>query len=123
MILAQIDAGLTPMPFFEGDYTPRLEFLAELPEGKVCAWFDVVDLDKAKDILGDKMCFMGNIPPDLLILGRPEEVSAYVRMLIDMFGERGGLIVNGAASGIPEEARPENVRAISDAVAACGVYC
>lgn len=121
MILAQIDAGLTPVPFFEGDYTPRLEFLAELPKGKVCAWFDVVDLTKARDVLGDTMCFMGNLPPDLLILGARHEVIDYVKLLINMFGESGGLIINGAASGVPEEAKPDNVRAITEAVAAYGV--
>ena len=43
LILGLIDAGLTPLPLFEGDYTPRLEFLAELPPGKVAAHFDRVD--------------------------------------------------------------------------------
>jgi uroporphyrinogen-III decarboxylase len=122
MLLAQIDAGLTPMPFFQGDYTPRLEFLAELPKAKVCACFDVVDIKKAKDILGDTMCFMGNIPPQILITGSTQEMKAYVRMLIDTFGDNGGLIINGAASGIPEEAAPENVRAITEAVLGYGRY-
>jgi hypothetical protein len=118
MILAQVDAGLTPIPFFEGDYTPRLEFLAELPEGKVCGWFDVVDLVLAHEILGDRMCFMGNIPPDVLILGTRRDVFDYIRRLVDVFGEDGGLVINGAASGVPEEAKPENVRAITEAVQA-----
>jgi uroporphyrinogen-III decarboxylase len=65
---------------------------------------------------------MGNLPPDLLIHGTRQEVVDYVRMLIDTFGESGGLIINGAASGIPAEARPENVRAITKAVAAYGVH-
>ena len=122
MILAQIEAGLTPMPFFQGDYTPRLEFLAELPAGKVCGCFDVVDIKRAKEVLGDTMCFMGNIPPQLLITGTPEEVKDYVKRLIDTFGDNGGLIINGAASGVPQEANPENVRAIKEAVLEQGVY-
>lgn len=122
MMLAQIEAGLTPMPFFQGDYTPRLEFLAELPAGKVCGCFDVVDIKRAKEVLGDTMCFMGNIPPQLLITGTPEEVKDYVRRLIDTFGDNGGLIINGAASGVPQEANPENVRAIKEAVLEHGVY-
>lgn len=122
MILAQIEAGLTPMPFFQGDYTPRLEFLAELPAGKVCGCFDVVDIKKAKEILGDTMCFMGNVPPQLLIVGTPEEVKGYVKELIDTFGDTGGLIINGAASGVPQEAKPENVRAIKEAVLEYGLY-
>jgi uroporphyrinogen-III decarboxylase len=122
MMLSQIEAGLTPIPFCEGDYTPRLQFLAELPKGKVCAWFDVVDPAEVKRVLGDRMCFMGNIPPDTLILGEPKDVVDHVRMLIDLFGDTGGLVINGAASGIPEEAKPENVRAISEAVSTYGVY-
>jgi uroporphyrinogen-III decarboxylase len=122
MMLAQIDAGLTPMPFFEGDYTSRLEFLREMPKGKVCACFDAVDIEKARDAIGDTMCFMGNVPAQLLIAGTAQEVRDYVKMLIDTFGENGGLIINGAASGIPEEARPENVRAITEAVYEYGVY-
>ena len=110
------------MPFFEGDYTPRLEFLAELPAGKVCGCFDKVDIRRAKEVLGDTMCFMGNIPPQLLIIGTPEEVKDYVKKLVDTFGDNGGLIINGAASGIPEEAKPENVRAIKEAVFEYGVY-
>jgi hypothetical protein len=35
LMLALIEAGLTPIPLFEGDYTPRLEFLTELPKSKV----------------------------------------------------------------------------------------
>ena len=100
IFLALIDAGLTPMPFFEGDYTPRLEFLAELPKGKVLGNFHVVDLKKFKEILGDTMCFRGNVPPSLLIAGPPQKVKDYVKILIDMFADNGGLIIDGGA-GIP----------------------
>lgn len=122
VMLALIDAGLTPMPFFEGDYTPRLEFLAEMPKGKVCGWFDIIDLKKAKQIIGDNMCFMGNVPAQLLCVGTPQENKDYVKKLIDTFGDNGGLIINGAVSGIPAESRPENVHAVTEAVYEFGVY-
>jgi uroporphyrinogen-III decarboxylase len=121
VILAIIDAGLTPMPFFEGDYTPRLEFLAELPKGKVAGRFHIVDLKKFKEILGDTMCFWGNVPPTLLVTGKPRQVKDYVKMLIDTFADSGGLIVDGGA-GIPKECRPENVEAMTEAVFEYGVY-
>ena len=122
MIIALIDAGLTPMPFFEGDYTPRLEFLAELPPGKVLGHFDVVDKKKAKEIIGDVMCFWGNVPPGLLVAGTPQAVKDYVKELIDIFGDNGGLIVDGAVDGIPPESKPENVEAMVEAVFEYGVY-
>jgi len=121
LFLALIDEGLTPMPFFEGDYTPRLEFLAELPKGKVLGNFHTVDLKKFKEILGDTMSFRGNVPAGLLVTGTPQQVKDYVKMLIDMFADNGGLIVDGG-SGIPYESKQENVEAMTEAVFDYGVY-
>jgi len=122
IILSLIDAGLTPMPFCEGDYTPRLEFLAELPKGKVLGHFDIVDLKKVKKILGDTMCFWGNVPAQLLVVGTPQEVKDYVKKLIDTFSDTGGLIIDGAVDGVPPDSRPENVEAMTEAVFEYGVY-
>lgn len=121
LLLALIDAGLTPMPFFEGDCTERLEFLAELPKGKVLAHFQDVDLKKFKKVLGDTMCFRGNLPAGLLIAGKPQQVKDYVKMLIDTFADNGGLIVDGG-SGIPYESTLENVEAMTETVFDYGVY-
>jgi len=112
---ALVEAGLTPVPFFEGDYTPRLDYLAELPRGKILAHFDRVDRKKARKIVGDTLCFWGNVPAGLLIAGTPDQVRDDVRELIDTFGDTGGLIVDGSM-GIPDEARPENVEAMIEAV-------
>jgi uroporphyrinogen-III decarboxylase len=120
ILLTLIDAGLTPMPFFEGDYTQRLEFLTELPEGKVLGHFQDVDVKKFKKILGDTMCFRGNVPAGLLIAGTPQKIKDYVKMLIDMLADNGGLIIDGG-SGIPYESRPENVEAMTEAVFEYGV--
>ena len=121
LILALIDADLIPMPFWEGDYTPRLKYLAELPPGKVLGHFDVVDLKKTKDILGDVMCFWGNVPAQMLVTGTPAQVKDYVRNLIDIFADNGGLIVDGAVDGVPPDSRPENVEAMTEAVFEYGV--
>jgi hypothetical protein len=115
LLLGLIDAGLTPMPFFEGDYTSRLSFLAELPPGKIIGHFDRIDRLKAKESIGDVMCFWGNVPSSLLCAGSAEEVKRDVHELIDLFGNNGGLIIDGS-SGIPDEARRENVFALTEAV-------
>lgn len=122
VMLAFIDAGMTPMPFLEGDYTPRLEYLAELPKGKVLGHFDVVDKKKAKAIIGDTMCFWGNVPAELLVTGTPQQIKDYVKELIDIFGDNGGLIVDGAVEGVPPESKPENVEAMTETVFEYGVY-
>jgi uroporphyrinogen-III decarboxylase len=122
LILALVDAGLTPMPFLEGDYTPRLKYLTELPKGKVIGHFDVVDLKKCKEVVGDTMCFWGNVPAQLLVTGKPQQVSDYVKLLIDTFGDNGGIIVDGAVQGVPDESLPENVEAMTQTVFDYGVY-
>jgi hypothetical protein len=122
MLLAFVDAGLVPLPFWEGNYTPRLEFLAELPPGKIVGHFDVIDTEKFKTVLGDTMCFWGDVPASLLCTGSPADVRDYVRRLIDRFADSGGLIVDGATGGIPYNARPENVEAMVEAAHDYGVY-
>jgi uroporphyrinogen-III decarboxylase len=122
LMLALIDADLLPMPYWEGDYTPRLKYLAELPPGKVLGHFDVVDLQEAKKMIGDVMCFWGNVPAPMLVTGTPSQVKDYVKQLIDTFGDTGGLIVDGAVDGVPPDSRPENVEAMTETVFEYGVY-
>ncbi len=115
LIEALIDAGITPMPLFEGGYSSRLEYLAELPAGKVAAHFDHVDRKRFKEICGEVMCFWGNVPSSLMCTGTPQEVKDDVKRLIDLFGDTGALILDGNV-GIPDEARPENLHALREAV-------
>jgi uroporphyrinogen-III decarboxylase len=121
LLLGLINAGLTPIPLFEGDYTPRLEYLRELPPRKLLGHFDHVDRKKAKKLLGDVMCFWGNVPASLMCSGTPQQVKNDVKELIDIFGDNGGLIID-STMGIPDESRPGNVQALTDAVHEYGVY-
>ena len=121
LILGLIDAGLTPMPLFEGNFTTRLKYLSELPPKKILGHFDMIDRKKAKEAIGDVMCFWGNVPASLMCAGTPEEVEADVRELISLFGENGGLILD-STMGIPDEARPENVQAMVEAAHKYGTW-
>ena len=121
LLMGLIDAGLMPIPVFEGDSTPVLNFLKELPPGKVTAHFDKVNRKKAKELIGNVMCFWGNVPEKLLCEGTVQQVKDDVKELIDMFGGNGGIIIDGAA-GIPTRAKPENVQALTAAVYEYGVY-
>ena len=121
LLLELIDAGLTPVPFFEGNYTPRLKYLAELPKGKIAGHFDVVDIKEFKRVLGNVMCFWGNVPASLLVTGKPVQVEDFVKGLIDTFGDTGGLIVDGGVDGVPQESKIENVEAMTKTVFEYGV--
>ena len=61
--------------------------MADVPPGKVCYWFDHVDMARAKEVLGGKACIAGNVPIALLSVGTPDEVRAYCRNLIDTVGQ------------------------------------
>jgi hypothetical protein len=120
LIYACIENGITPMPLFEGDYTPRLKHLATLPPGKVAAHMDKIDRKKFKEMCGDVMCFWGNVPPSLLATGTPQQVKDDVKELVDLFGDTGALIIDSTV-GIPDESRPENILALKEAVDEYGV--
>ena len=84
--------------------------------------FDIVDLKKTKEVLGDIMCFWGNVPAGMLVTGKPDQIKDYVKELIDTFGDNGGLIVDGAVDGVPPDSKPENVEAMTETVFEYGVY-
>jgi hypothetical protein len=120
LMLVLVDAGLTPAPFFEGDYTSRLESLLELPRGKVVGHFDTTDIFKAKEVLGGHMCIEGNMPASLLQTGTPEEIKAHAKKLIDVVGKNGGYIM--ACRSSMDEADPALVKVWVDFTKEYGVY-
>ena len=74
-----------------------------------------VDRKLAKQLLGDIACYWGNVSSALMCTGTPQQVEEDVKELIDIFGENGGLIIDSSV-GIPDEARFENVQALTDTV-------
>ena len=121
VILSLIEEGFIPVVFWEGNCTSRLEIIKDIPKGKAIYWFERTDIFKAKEILGDTVCIRGNVPGTLLCFGSPEDVEAYCKKLIDVVGKGGGFILDGAI-GIPDEAKPENVKAMADTTKEYGVY-
>jgi uroporphyrinogen-III decarboxylase len=109
-MLASIELGYVPIPFCEGRFGDRLEYFLELPKGKVVAHFEQTDMFKAKEILKDHMCIMGNVPSSLLQVGSTGEVEEYCRKLIEVCGKGGGFILTNGSS--IDEAKPENIKAM-----------
>ena len=120
LILAFIDVSLTPCVFFEGDYTPRLEYLLELPKGKVLVQLDTTDIFKAKEVLKDHLCIRGNVPSSVLQVGTVQQVKDYCRKLIDEVGSGGGFIMSPRSS--IDEVKPENLMAMVEFTKEYGVY-
>jgi uroporphyrinogen-III decarboxylase len=120
VILAAIDKGIIPCMFFEGDWTTRLEYLLELPKGKIMAHFDSTDIFRAKDVLKGHMCIRGNFPGSLLTAGTVDEVKAHAKKLIDYVGKDGGYVM--CPRVVPDFAKPENLHAMIDYTREYGVY-
>jgi uroporphyrinogen-III decarboxylase len=119
-IVKTVELGYDVVPFFEGVWDDRLEYLLELPRGKVVFFTERTDLVKAKKVLGNRMCIQGGVPPTLLQAGSPQDVEEHVKKLIKTVGKGGGLIV-GPGSAM-DYARPENVRAMVETVKKYGQY-
>jgi hypothetical protein len=115
-----INEGLTPCPFFEGDYESRLDTIADVPRGKAVYHFERTNIFKAKEILGKQVCIRGNVPLSLLSTGTTEEVKEYCKKLIDVVGKGGGFIMD--ATGAWDDAKPENGQAMVDFTREYGVY-
>jgi len=104
-----IRRGITPVLHFDSDWTPFFHYFRELPKGKCVMNLDgTSDIFKAREVLGDRMCIMGDVPATMLKLGEPEEVDGYCRRLIEELGQDGGFILSSGCT-VPIDARPENV--------------
>jgi hypothetical protein len=120
LMIALMNEGMVPYPFWEGNCESRLEVIKDIPAGKACYKFEATDMAKAKKVLRDKVCIRGNVPLSVLIGGTPDDVRAYCKKLIDTAGEGGGFIMD-AATGL-DDAKIENVRAMFDFTREYGVY-
>ena len=112
------EEGLSPFVLVEGGSDSRLETMADIPAGKICYWFDHVDMARAKEVLSGKACIAGNVPVSLLAVGTPDDVRDYCRKLMDTVGQDGGFILG--PSGQTEDVKIENVEAMMECAKECG---
>lgn len=121
-MMALIKAGYTIRPYLEGDWGPHWYHYRELPRGKLILDIDGPgDIFQAKSDVGDWQCIAGGMPDSTLILGTPDDVKKRVKLLCKTLGKDGGYIINGG-NGIPYDTKPENFRAMIDAVIEYGRY-
>jgi len=119
-LMALIDKGVTPVIYWEADWESRMEHIRDVPAGKMIYHLSNTNYEKAKDVLGDRVCLMGNVPNIMLLSGTPDDVRAYCKKMIDTFGKDGGLIMDAAL--MLDEAKPENLKAMIDFTKEYGVY-
>jgi len=120
VLLGLINEGLVPMPFAEGDYEPRLEIISDMPKGSMIWYFERMNMVKAKEILGGKACFAGNLPVTTMVTGTADQVTEGCRKLIETCAPGGGYILT--ASAYLDIGKAENLHAMMDAAKKYGVY-
>lgn len=107
--------------YAEGDWDAHLEAFAELPPGSIQYHVDRGDILEAHRVLGKKFCISGGIPNALLSYGTPDQVTARCKDVIDAVAGDGGYIMDASAI-IQNDARVENVRAMTEFTRSYGVY-
>ena len=106
-----VDGGLIALLHLDSDWTRELECFKELPKGRCIMALDgETDIFKAKEILGDHMCIMGDVPAAMLFRDTPDNVYAYCARLIHELGPQGFILQSGC--DIPANAKLENVQAM-----------
>jgi len=115
MVEAFAAAGLLTVMHFDQDWTLNLPYLKELPKKKcICELDSTTDIFKAKEILGDHMCIMGDVPASITAIGTPAEMEAYCKKLIDLIGKgKTGFILSSGCT-VPADAKYENFKAMID---------
>jgi hypothetical protein len=107
--------------YAEGKWDAHLERFAELPAGSIVYHIDRGDPQLVHRILGKKFCISGGVPNYLLAFGRPDDVKAQCRELIETIGAEGRYIMDASAI-MQNDATIENLKAMTDATREYGVY-
>lgn len=106
-----LDEDVIPIFHLDSNWERDLIFFRQLPKGKCIISPDSsTNIFKIKEVLGDHMAIMGDVPASLLTLGTPEEVHKYSTRLIQEIGPSGFILSSGC--DIPFNAKPENVAAM-----------
>jgi len=99
---------------FDTNWTQNLPYLLQLPPRSCIVELDsTTDIFKAKEILKDHMCIMGDIPPQLSAYGTPADMEAYCKKLIDVVGKGGGFILSTGCEQ-PPDTKYENFKVMID---------
>jgi uroporphyrinogen-III decarboxylase len=111
-----IDSGYSIRAYLEGDWGKHWHHMREMPKGRVLCDIDTQgDVHQAKKDLSGYQCIAGGVQDSMLILGTPDQVREHVRELCQTVGKGGGYIVSAGCS-FPYDAKPENFKAMIDAV-------
>ncbi len=112
MVEAFWSEGILTSFHLDTPWTKNIPRFKMLPKGACCLLLDsTTDIFAAKELLRGHTAFYGDVSAALLSIGKPEDVVAYVKKLIDKVGDDGGFIL-GTGCAAPPNTKPENFRAL-----------
>jgi len=107
--------------YAEGKWDHHLDEFATLPERSIVFHADRSDIFLAHQKLHHKFALSGGIPNVLLSYGKPDEVRAHCKKVIDVVAKDGGYIMDAGAI-MQDDTSTENLRALTDFTREYGVY-
>jgi hypothetical protein len=119
-IEAVIAMGGIARVYTEEKFDQKLDFLADVPKGKVVYHLINSDLKLAKKKLGGIACISGGIDGTALYYGTPDQVERNVRETLDIVMQDGGYILDTSVS--LDLAKPENLNRMFETALKYGCY-
>jgi uroporphyrinogen-III decarboxylase len=120
IVTALSDNQVLSVLHFDQNWDRDLARLRELPAKKCILNLDsLTDVRKAKEILGDRMAIMGDVPSSLFAMGAPDDIANYVRDLARDVGPTGLILCPGCDA--PINTKPENMETFVAAAHTYGV--
>ncbi|MBN1441304.1 MAG: hypothetical protein JXA90_01285 [Planctomycetes bacterium] len=107
--------------YAEGNWNAHLDAFAELPDQSIIYHVDQADIFEVHRKVGHKFCISGGIPNYLLGYGTPDQVRECCKKVIDGVAQDGGYIMDASAI-VQNDAKVENVRAMTEFTREYGVY-
>jgi uroporphyrinogen-III decarboxylase len=114
------ERGIRCLLHFDHNWDRDIARFLELPRGCILALDGATNIRRAKEILGDHMVFLGDVPSSLLAAGTPDDVRRYVRELIRDLGPTGFIMNPGCDA--PLNTPRANMEAYVAATHECGTY-
>ena len=104
--------GIVTWFHLDACWDKNIPYFKQFPRGSAILALDgTTDIFAAKEVLRNHLCLAGDVHPTLLSIGKPEEVEAYSKRLIDEVGSDGGFILSSGCE-IPAAVKAENMRAM-----------
>ncbi len=115
LIEIAIAKDVIPILHIDSNWDREIGMFRELPARTLLIMLDgTTNIRRAREILDDHSCLMGDVPASMLAFGSEDDVYNYTKKLIDDVGPKTGLIVSSGCDN-PLNAKDANVDAMIQA--------